>query len=213
MKTVRLWAALILLLGLIGGGLYAWWRLDLRWRPHQISKHQDEIGKILEGSGWVSPGLTGPKLYMLAYRACSDCDRFAESQFSDLHKAGVDTRVIEIAPADVNGQPRSTAVERATVAELWVNRSWALYERWTAVPPDAWTAPAIPAADGDVARGAVVEVGRVSVERLAPLLKDNGIGLSYPVLIWWTKDGKMMGCACDQAETYRYIRADLGVAK
>jgi hypothetical protein len=209
MKTLRLWAVTILFLGLVGGGLYLWWRMDLRWRPHEITKHQDEIGKILEGSGWVSPGLTGPKLYMVSYRACADCTRFEETQFPELQKDGVDTRVIAVARADVNGASKSTAAERSTVAELWVNRNWGLYQRWMAVSPDTWAAPGVPKADGDVARGAVVEVGRMSIERLTPLLKDNGINLAYPVLIWWTKDGKMMGCACERAETYQYVRKDL----
>ena len=135
MKTLRLWAVTILALGVIGGGLYLWWRMDLRWRPHEITKHQDEIGKILEGSGWVSPGLTGPKLYVLVYRDCADCARFEESQFPDLQKAGVDTRVIAIARADVNGAPKSTAAERAVVAELWVNRNWGLFQRWSLAAP------------------------------------------------------------------------------
>ena len=209
MKTLRLWAVIILVLGVFGGGLYLWWRMDLRWRPHEITKHQEEIGKILDSAGWVSPGLTGPKLYVIAYRDCADCARFEETQFPELQKAGVDTRVIAIARADVNGAPKSTAAERTTVAELWVNRNWGLFERWMSAPVGSWTAPGLPRADGDVARSAVVEVGRVTVERLAPLLKDNGIKSAYPTLIWWTKDGKMKGCACERAETYQYVRKDL----
>ena len=183
--------------------------MDLRWRPHEITRHQEEIGKILEGSGWVSPGLTGPKLYVIAYRACADCTRFEETQFPDLQKAGVDTRVIAVARADVNGAPKSTAVERSTVAELWVNRNWGLFERWMTAPAESWTAPGVPHADGDMARGSVVEAGRLTVEKLEPLLKDNGINHAYPTLIWWTKAGKMKGCACERAETYQYVRKDL----
>ena len=206
MKTLRLWAVTILVLGVVGGGLYLWWRMDLRWRPHEITKHQDEIGKILDGSGWVSPGLTGPKLYVIVYRDCADCARFEETQFPDLQKAGVDTRVIAIARADVNGAAKSTAAERAAVAELWVNRNWGLFQRWMA---ENQVLSGVPHADGDVARSAVVEVGRMTVERLTPLLRDNGIKAAYPTLIWWTKDGKMKGCACERAETFQYVRKDL----
>ncbi len=108
---------------------------------------------------------------------------------------------------------KSTPPERATVAELWLNRSWPLLERWDGVPPDAWTAQGIPPADGDMARTAVVEAGRGLVDKLKPLLKANGIGFAYPTLIWWTKDGTMMGCACEKRETYRFVRKDLGVEK
>ena len=210
LRTLRNWVLTLLVLGLIGGGLYVYWDLDYRWRPAPITKHADEIGKILDASGWVSPGQTGPKLYEITYRANPDGVRFEQSQFPALHQAGVDTRVIMIARDDVNGAPKSTAIERSTVAELWFNRSWKLYQQWTAAPADSWTAQGIPAADGNVARSAVVEAGRDAVERLKPLLRDNGIAMAYPVLIWWTKDGKMEGCACDRAETYKFVRKELG---
>jgi hypothetical protein len=208
----RLWNLFltIVVLGLIGGGLYIYWDLDYRWRPHVITKHVDEIGKILDASGWVSPGLTGPKLYEITYRGSPDGVRFEQSQFPDLHQAGVDTRVIVIARADENGAPKSTAIERNTVAELWFNRSWKLYQTWSQTAAGDWTAPGIPPADGNVARSAVVEAGRDMVERLTPLLRDNGIGGAFPTLIWWTKDGKMEGCACDRTETYKFVRKELG---
>ena len=124
MKRFLAWTLMILFLVVVGGGLYLWWRFDLRWRPHVITKNQTEIAKILDGSGWISPGLTGPKLYVIAHHDCAACDALEAAQFADLQKAGIDTRVIAIARPDVNGQAKSTAAERSTVAELWVNRSW-----------------------------------------------------------------------------------------
>jgi hypothetical protein len=211
MSRFRLWAIVVLVLGVAGTSLWAWWSYDLRWRPKTITKHQGEITRILEQAGWVSPGRTGPKLYMVSFRTCPDCIRFKTEQFPDLHAAGVETRVIEIARRDVNGVEKSTAVERATVAELWVNRSWKLMEAWESVPPEAWTAEGVAPADGDAARTAVIEAGRTMVDDLKPLLKSNGIKFAYPTLIWWTKDGKMRGCACEKRETYRYVRAELGL--
>jgi hypothetical protein len=107
--------------------------------------------------------------------------------------------------------PKSTPAERATVAELWVNRSWALSEKWDATPVEAWTAKGIAPADGDVARTAVIEAGRKTVEDLRPLLKANGVNFAYPLLVWWTPDGKMKACACERRETYRFVRKDLGI--
>lgn len=211
LKAIRNGFVILLVLGAVGGGLFEWWNLDLRWRPKTITKHQDEITKILDGSGWVSPGLSGPKVYMIAYRACGDCDRYEKDEFPKLHGAGIDTRVIMIARADVNGQSKSTATERSTVAELWVNRNWGLFQKWNNVEPEAWTAPGIHAADEDVARSAVVEVGRVAIEKLEPLFKDNGLKLAYPVLVWWAKDGTMKACACEKPQTYGYVRKDLGI--
>lgn len=191
----------------------AYWWFDLRWRPKTIVKHQAEIARIIEESGWVSPRLDGPKLYMVSFRKCPDCIRFTQEEFPGLHKAGVDTRVIMIARGEYNGIEKSTPAERTTVAELWINRSWPLLERWEATPPDAWTAQGIAPADGDMARTAVVEVGRGVVDKLKPLLKDNGVDFAYPLLVWWTKDGEMKACACEKRETYRFVRKDLGAAK
>lgn len=211
MKRFQLWAIVALGVALVCGGGWAYWNYQLRWQPKTITKHQEEITKILESSGWVSPGKTGPKLYMVSFRTCPDCVRFKAEEFPALHAANVDTRVIEIARADYNGVPKSTPAERATVAELWLNRSWPLMEQWESVPADAWTAPGIAPADGDMARTAVVEAGRKMVTDLKPLLKANGINFAYPTLIWWTEDGKMRGCACEKRETYRFVRRELGV--
>lgn len=210
MKNWKLWAGLAAVVVVIGVGWWALWNFELRWRPKTITKNQAEIAKILESSGWVSPGLKGPKLYMVSFRTCPDCIRFKKEEYPGLHKAGVDTRLIEIARADRNGVPKSTPVERATVAELWLNRSWALSEKWDNTPVDAWTAPGLKPADGDMARTAVIEAGRKSVEDLRPLLKANGVNFAYPLLVWWTPDGKMKACACEKRETYRFVRKDLG---
>lgn len=211
MKNWKLWAGLAAVVVVIGAGWWAWWNFELRWRPKTITKNQAEIAKILEGSGWVSPGLKGPKLYMISFRTCPDCVRFKKEEYPRLHKAGIDTRLIEIARADRNGVPKSTPVERATVAELWINRSWELSEKWDATPVDAWTAPGLKPADGDIARTAVIEAGRKSVEDLVPLLKQNGVNFAYPLLVWWTPDGQMKACACEKRETYRFVRKDLGL--
>ncbi len=205
----KLLALLAVVAVAVGAALYGWWSMDLRWRPKEITRNQAEITKILEQSGWVSPGLAGPKLYMVGFRSCPDCVRFKLEQWPALHAAGVDTRLIEVALAELNGIPQSTPVERSTVAELWVNRSWALSQRWDATPIDAWKAEGITPADTDVARSAVIEAGRHMVEELRPLLRANGVNFAYPLLIWWTRDGKMKGCACEKRETQGYALKDL----
>ena len=210
MKKFKLWAGVTVVVVL--AGLIAWWALDVRWRPKTITKHQAEISRILEGSGWVSPGGGETKLYMVSFRSCPECIRYVTEEFPKLHKKKVDTRVVVVARADTEGLSHSTPAERATVAQLWLSRrtGWPLYEAWHSVPVDAWTAPGIPPADGDMARTGVVEVGRRMVADLKPLLKDNGIDFAYPLLIWWTKDGEMHGCACEKPQTYRKVRKELG---
>lgn len=211
MRNWRLWGGVLILAVVITAGIWATWNFELKWRPKTITKHQAEIAAILQSSGWVSPGLKGKPLYMISFRSCPDCIRFTDEQFPDLHAKGVDTRVIEVARKNYNGLPKSTPVERATVAQLWITRDWKLLKAWEAVPIDAWKAPGIPPADADAARTAVVESGRVMVDKLTPLLKDNGIGFAYPTLIWWNDKGQMRGCACEKRETYRFVRKELGL--
>jgi hypothetical protein len=211
MRSVRLWLFCALILALVAGGFWAWWRLDLRWRPHTIASHQAEIARILDTAGWVSPRLPGPRLYMLTYRACPACVQFEQAELPKLRAAGVDTRIIVVALPDANGLAHSTPAERTTVAELWVNRDWKLLDRWLAVNPSAaWTAPGLPAADGDAARTAVVEAGRKAVSDLTPLLAHSGVTFAWPTLIWWNKAGQMRGCACTGEPSWRKMERELG---
>jgi hypothetical protein len=211
MQRVRSWFTLAVIVLILGAGLWLWWNFDLRWRPHTITRNQAQIAKILDAAGWVSPHLTGPRLYVITYRACPQCIRFESEALPKLQAAGVDTRVIVIARADKNGLVLSSAPERATVAELWLNRDWALLQRWlVANPPQAWTAPGLAPADGDSARTAVIEAGRKSVEDLRPLLKANGVDSAYPTVIWWTKAGVMHGCACDDPRRFGKVESELG---
>ena len=211
MKHLGSGAAAVLILVIIGGGLWLWWDLDLRWRPHTITKDQAKIAGILNASGWVSPQVAGPRLYMISYGDCAACLRFQTDEFPKLRAAGIVPRVIVLARPDKNGLANSTPAERDTVAELWVNRDWGLYERWTAAtPPGSWTAPGLAHADGDAARSAVIEAGRSAMKNLRPLLGSNGIRPGFPTLIWWTSAGMMRGCACEDSRSFGNVVKDLG---
>lgn len=212
MRHWRIWLALMVVLGIAGGGAWLYWDINVRYRPHAITHSPLEIARTLERAGWVSPGLRGRALYMVSFRTCPDCERFQRSAFARLHRAGVDTRVIVIARADSRGLSHSTPVERTTVAELWANRSWALFQRWEATPAATWTAPGITPADTDTTRSAIVQAGRQTVETLTPLLAENGISFAYPLLVWQAADGTWRGCACESARTYGYVLQDLGVS-
>jgi hypothetical protein len=210
MRRFLIWLALIGILAVAGAVVFLMWDLDWRWRPHTIAKHQTEIAQALDQSGWVSPHLTGPKLYVIAYQACAACTQFEQTEFPKLQAADVDTRVIMIARPDLNGQALSTPAERATVAELWTNRSWKLFQQWSLVGAHPWAATGIAPADGDAARSAVVEAGRALVASVTPLLRANGVSFAYPTLVWWTKDGHMRACACTSPNSWRFVEKELG---
>jgi len=77
--------------------------------------------------------------------------------------------------------------------------------------PAAWTAPNVPPADGDAARTAVVAAGHNFVDTLTPLLRDNGLQLGYPTLVWWTRDSEMHACVCASPQSYERVAQELGV--
>jgi len=199
-----------------GAIVFLMWDLDWRWRPHTITSHQAEISQALEQSGWVSPHLTGPKVYVVVYPGCDSCISLLAAAIPKLQAADVDTRMIVVARPDRNGQALSTAQDRALTAELWTNRSWKLFQQTqpamagVTTPPPAAAKPPPPPADGDAARSAVIEVGRQLATTLAGELRGAGVGFDYPTLIWWTKDGKMRACACTSATSYRYVEKELG---
>jgi hypothetical protein len=209
MRIFGRWMLGFLLIAVVLGAGWLWWSTDVRWRPKTITKNAAEITRLLETAGWVSPGLQGARVYMISFRSCPDCVAFKQEHFPRLHEAQVDTRLIEFARRDYKGVPKSTPIERATVAELWVNRSWALSERWDATPIDAWKAQGIPPADGDVARTAVVEAGRKFNDDLKDLLKANGVALAYPTFIWWDKAGKMRTLAWREDVRYDHMLDEL----
>src|SRR4051812_42138127 len=113
-------------------------------RPRTLTRHADEIARLLEAAGWVSPGLGGPAVYIVAFRSCPDCIRIKAELLGDMRAAGLDTRLIHIARADLGGVAKSTPVERTTVAELWMHRDWALAERWSIARLEDWTAAGLP---------------------------------------------------------------------
>jgi hypothetical protein len=189
--------------------VYVLWDTDWRWRPHTVDKDQDAIAQALDASGWVSPHLTGPKLYVVMYRDCGACVAFANAELPKLQALDVDTRFVVVARAAQNGQQLSTPAERATVAELWVGRSWKLFQQWTMTPADAWTAPGLAPADGDAARTAVVAAGQQTVAALTRSLDRNGVAFDYPLLVWWTRDGRMRTCACTDARMWPYVDKEL----
>jgi hypothetical protein len=174
---------------------------------HTITQDEPRIRALLEQSGWVSPGLSKDRfVYMVSFRSCPDCIRFESEQFPDLHKAGIDTRVIVVARRN-----KSTEPERTGVAELWAKRDWKTFLTWTGMPVQAWTAAGLPSADLDASRAAELEKSRALVDQLRPLMAENGIDFAYPLLIWQDKDGHLRGCACEDRQSYPFVRAELGL--
>ena len=212
MRRFLIWSALAAVLGLAlaGGGYWAYDRYYARFQPVTIARGQADIQRLLDEASWVSGGGGGEPLYVIGYRDSAATQAYEREEAAKLRAGGVEVRTIVFARPDREGLAQSTAAERATVAELWLTRDWNLYQRWTATPSRNWTAAGIPTADGNLARGAVVEAGRQFAERLGSLLRDAGVKSGYPLVIWRDREGFMKACACADSRSWVFIRDDLG---
>lgn len=210
MRRFLIWSALALVVGLLvaGGGYWAYWNFYARYEPVVVNRNQAEIQRLLDEASWVSGGGGGEPLYMVAYRDSGAAQAYQQSEFDKLRAAGVEPRVIVFARPDREGQTRSTAAERATVAEIWWSRDWSLYQRWMATPARNWTAAGLPAADGNMARTAVVDGGRDFVQRLEELLRGAGVQTGYPLILWRDEEGYLKACACAYEKSWAFIRDD-----
>jgi hypothetical protein len=211
MRRFFVWSALAALVGLILaiGGFWAYQHFYARFQPVTVTRHQAEIQDLLDEASWLSSGGGGEPVYIIGYRDSAAMQRYEREEAPKLRAAGVEVRIIVFARPDREGLAQSTAAERATVAELWLTRDWTLYQRWTATPSNNWTAAGLPAADGSLARGAVVEAGREFIEDLTGALAAEGLSISYPLVIWRDPEGYMKACACSDSRSWAFVRDDL----
>lgn len=210
MRRFLIWSALAVVIGLAiaGGGYWAYWNFYARFQPVTVARNQAEIQRLLDEASWVSEGGGGQPLYIIGYRDSAASQRYEREETGKLRAGGVEVRIVVFARPDKEGQALSTVAERATVAELWLSRDWSLYQRWTATPAANWTAAGIPAADGNLARSAVVDASRAFVDELTDLLRDAGVPTGYPLVIWRDREGFMKACACSDARSWAFIRDD-----
>ena len=207
MDRFRRWFVFLVMLAVIGGAMWLWWWFGLRGSPHTLKKEQASLAYELQRTGWVSPHVNGKIVYVLVKGECPACGKFETGALEALQARGVDTRIIVIAPPDVNGKSASTPEDRAAMAEFWLDRDWSLYRRWRA--PGQATMAGVAPADGDIARTAVVDTARHSAAAIADLLKRNGVTFGYPMAIWWNKVGDMRASLVDNPTAARKAEREI----
>lgn len=155
--------------------------------PKAITVNADELGRLLEGAGWVHKGQGRVPLYAVGFRSCPDCVALEAGAYDKLEAAGADIRDIVYARADSEeGKPRSKPGERAMVAEIWKNRNYNLWVAWHETDPDTYyaTEDLPPSADTDPDRMALVQKSRDTVAKIEQILNTNGLQLYVPALFW-----------------------------
>ncbi len=212
MRRFLIWSALAVVIGLAiaGGGYWAYWNFYARFQPVTVTRNQADIQRLLDEASWLSGGGGGEPLYVIGYRDSASFQRYQREEGDRLRAGGIEMRVIVFARPDREGAPQSTPSERTTVAELWLSRDWSLYERWISTPASRWTAAGVPVADGNLARSAVVEASRQFRDRLTDLLRDAGVPMGYPLVIWRDREGFLKACACSDSRSWVFVRDDVG---
>jgi len=214
MRRFLIWTLLATIVGLAlaAGGFWAYWSMYARFQPVTITRNQAEIQQLLDASPYLSAERGGVPIWIVGYRDSAATQAFAGPEAERLRAGGIEPRILLFARPDRDGIAQSTAAERATVAELWLSRDWALYERWMATSPANWTAAGLPAADGSPVRMAVVERSRELSAELAALLRDAGVPTRWPLVLWRDPQGFLKACACSDRRAWPFIEDDLGVA-
>ena len=210
---VRILGLLIASVALVAGGYWGVWAWFGQFQPVTVQQNQAEISQLLEAAPWVSEGGGSQPVYVVGHRDDEAFQRFRAEQAPGLRAAGVDLRYLAFARPDADGVAQSTAAERATVAELWMERDWSLFQRWMDTPSAHWTAAGLAPADGDLTRTAVVQGGRDFVAKLTGWLGQAGVKPRYPLLVWTDGQGVMRACACADARSWAYVRDDLNAGE
>lgn len=212
MRRVIVWSVLLVIVGtlLTVGALWAYQYLYARFQPVTIQRDPQAVTALLEQSSWIPVGGGGEAVYVVGYRDSAALQRYLRDEAPKLQAAGAEVRAALFARPDRDGAAQSTAAERATIAELWLTRDPALFDRWLATPVRNWTASGIESGDATLARSAVVEGSRRFAGRLGELLEDEGLEVRYPLVIWRDPQGFIKACACADTRSWAFVRDDLG---
>jgi hypothetical protein len=174
----------------------------------------DRVWALLKEANYVSPNYPAASgssraVYLITYKGCKACAAYENSEFPKLRAAGVDTRVYVFTPPAVQPPAGQTKVDNAAIVELWLNRDWALYQRWINDPK--FTGDGVPPAD-DMARKYVLMATKdFYTEILAELPAKKPTDLHAPFVIVADKDGKAAVCFCDVETAYHHASDAFGL--
>ena len=148
--------------------------------PVTLVSDTDEIADALADSPWAGSAGTGPIVWAFTRPDCSDCGKLDAAAIAALAEEEMEIRMVVVAPRGVGDATPDAAPSslHAIAASLAQSRDWTQMQRWSdGQAPIAFSGDRL-STDG------YVEWGRASYDRIAAILRDNGVDPKLPLLIW-----------------------------
>jgi len=155
-----------------GGGLLGRYQARLAG-PVTLITGAAAMEDALLDAPWIGPENDGPVVWAVTRSDCAACGALPPTVLSELAEEGIDVRIIAIAARE--GAKPDAVQSAATLAHA---RDWNALRDWSATAPLEPTTADAAAAEG------YAEWGRASYDRIAALLRANGVEPQLPVLLW-----------------------------
>ncbi len=148
--------------------------------PVTLVTATEEIADALTDSPWAGSAGAGPIVWAFTRPDCGDCGKLDAASLAALSEEEMEIRMVVVAPrgvGDAAADATPTPMHAAT-ASLAQSRDWAEMQRWAdGQAPIAFSGDRL-STDG------YVEWGRASYDRVAAILRENGVDPKLPLLIW-----------------------------
>ncbi|MDZ4776367.1 MAG: hypothetical protein SGJ23_06235 [Alphaproteobacteria bacterium] len=155
-----------------GGGLMSRHQARLAG-PVTLTYGVESMEDALLDSPWLGPENGGPVVWAVTKADCADCGALPPTEVAELADEEIDVRIVAIAARD---DVRGGALESA--ASLAHARDWNTLRDWSAA------APLEPTTTDKAAQEGYAEWGRASYDRVAAILRENGVEPKLPLIIW-----------------------------
>ncbi|MBL8558883.1 MAG: hypothetical protein JNM47_09205 [Hyphomonadaceae bacterium] len=155
-----------------GGGLFSRHQAQLAG-PVILVAGTETMEDALLDAPWLGPENGGPVVWALTKADCADCGALPPTEVAALAEEEIDVRVVAVAARDGAG---ANALDSA--ASLAHARDWNTLRDWSKHAPLELTTT------DSAAREGYAEWGRASYDRVAAVLRENGVEPKLPILIW-----------------------------
>jgi hypothetical protein len=137
--------------------------------PVTLVSETERLADALADAPWTASPENGPIVWAFTRPDCGDCGQFAPASVIALSDEEMEIRMTVVA---------ARAETSASVAALAERRDWEALRAWTKGEAMTLQTPDPAAEEG------YLEWGRASWDRVAAVLRENGVEPRLPLLIW-----------------------------